>query len=50
MVEPPATILPFFWFFSSAFWMPSQSKPSCSENLASSAATTARLRLAEMRA
>ncbi len=47
--QPPATILPFFWFFSSAFWMPSQSKPSCSENLASSAATTARFRLAEMR-
>jgi hypothetical protein len=26
MVEPPATTLPFFWFFSRAFWMPSQSK------------------------
>ena len=28
MVEPPATTRPFFWFFSSAVWMPSQSKPS----------------------
>ncbi len=48
IVEPPATTFPFFWFFSSAFWMPSQSKPSWSMNLSSSAATTARLRWIEM--
>jgi len=44
MVEPPATRRPFFRFFSTAVWMPSTSKPSCSRNLASSAATMARFR------
>jgi len=38
IVEPPATMRPFFWFFSSASAMPSQSKPSWSTNFASSAA------------
>ena len=50
MVEPPATTFPRFWFFSHAFCIASQSKPSWSANFASSAATTARLRWPEMRA
>ena len=35
-------------FFSSAFWMPSQSKPECSTNFASSAAIIARFRLGDI--
>ena len=50
IVEPPATTRPFFAFFSRAFAIPSQSKPSCSTNFASSAAITARFRCVEMRA
>ena len=50
IVDPPATTLPRFWFFSQAFCIASQSKPSWSANFASSAATMARLRFGEMRA
>ena len=44
----PATVRPRFWFFSMAFWMPSQSKPSWSTNLASSEAMMARFRCGEI--
>ena len=49
MVEAPATTLPRCSFFAIAFWIASQSKPSWSRNFASSAATTARFRCAEIR-
>jgi hypothetical protein len=50
IVEPPATTRPFCAFFSRALAIPSQSKPECSTNFASSAATTARFRCTEIRA
>ncbi len=49
MVEPPATMRPFLRFLSTAFSMPSQSKPSWARKRLSSAAMTARFRCTETR-
>jgi hypothetical protein len=49
MVEAPITTLPSRRFFSIAFSMASQSKPSWSTKRASSAATIARFRWLEIR-
>src|SRR3990172_8159706 len=49
MVEPPALNFPALRSFSIAFWMASTSKPSCCQNLSSSAIMAALAMYGEIR-